>query len=65
MMDFVISQQLAKARHEELLENAANARRANRLVGQKQGLNLANMFNNIVAELKLRPSARRRAATRI
>ena len=66
MMDFVISQQLAKARYEEMLEDAANQRRANAFAPHTTRVGFMNLINSLVADLKFRGrDTRRRAATRI
>ena len=65
MMDFVISQQLAKARYEEMLQDAANERRARAYMPRPTRVSFISLINNLVADLKFRGRDTRRATTRI
>ena len=65
MMDFVISQRLAKERYEEMLEDAANHRLANAFASDTTRVSFMSLINNLVADLKFRGRDTRRATTRI
>ena len=65
MMDFVTWQYLAKDRYNEMLEDAAEWRRASAYAEPSNGLGVMNRLNNVLADLKFRPRNARRATTRI